>query len=165
MDQRLVIGESVNLITPEEMQTALNNAVDKAFKIFASPQTERRSKVFTVGSDGTLGTNNSARLMTVPQGFKARVHRLGLYSPAYTPTNPLAAGYIYACVDSVANGPEYMFPGDGTTVLPSLWTNGFDEAVRLNGGQSLYLFGSGLPAGMELLVNIQWNQTEMGKSQ
>lgn len=81
--------------------------------------------------------------------------RVMLHSPGSTPAAPLAAGWLWLVKDTPTNPPEMFWPQSGTTVAPSLYTDG-DSCLRLWGGERLLALGAGLPVNATLMLRVQF---------
>jgi len=155
--QRFAIGAELDLLSPADMGKATNEITRAVVGLRQAPFVDHELTVVSTDGAGNLGggpLGAGIPVYRVPTGRRVDVQRISLDSPAYTGSTPLATGWIKASTDVGGNGLIYIWPGQGSTVLPSLYTDG-DSAPRLNGGQRLMLVGAGLPNNLEIIVFLQ----------
>lgn len=155
--QKFAIGGELDLLTPAEMGRATDQITKAVIGLRQAPFVDHEIAVVYTDAGGLLGGGQNGPglpVYRVPTGRRVDIQRLSLDSPAYTPATQLTAGWIRATADAGGGGLIYLWPGSGTVVLPSLYTDG-DSAPRLNGGQRLMLVGAGLPANLEIVTFLQ----------
>jgi hypothetical protein len=155
--QKFAIGAELDLLSPADMGHATDQITRALIGTRQAPVIDRETTVVFTDAAGNLGggaQGAGVAVYRVPTGRRVDINRAGLSSPAYTPATPLATGWIIAAADTGNAPPIYLFPGSGTTVLPSLYSD-VDSAPRLVGGQRLVLVGAGLPANLEIVVLLQ----------
>jgi hypothetical protein len=155
--QKFAIGGELDLLTPAEMGRATDQITKAVVGLRQAPFVDHEVTVISTDGGGLLGGGANGPGLPVyrcPTGRRVDIQRLSLSSPAYTPSTPLTTGWIIASADTGNGPPIYIWPAAGTTVLPSLYTDG-DSAPRLHGGQRLMLVGAGLPNLLEILVLLQ----------
>jgi hypothetical protein len=155
--QRFAIGAELDLLSPADMASATNQITRALIGTRQAPVIDQETTILQTDGAGNLGGGlNGAGLpiYRVPTGRRVDIQRVSLSSPGYTPAAPLTSGWIIASRDTGNGPPTYIWPGSGTTVLPSLYTDG-DSAPRLSGGQRLMVAGAGLPANLEMVVQLQ----------
>jgi hypothetical protein len=155
--QKFAIGGELDLLTPAEMGKATDQITKAVIGLRQAPFVDHEVAIVAADANGLLGGGAGGAgvpVYRVPTGRRVDIQRVSLSSPAYTPAAPLTTGWIIASPDTGNGPPVYIWPGSGTTVLPSLYTDG-DSAPRLHGGQRLMLAGAGLPANLEIVVFLQ----------
>lgn len=157
MRTKLGIGADVDFVSPEDLRSAVLPIRQAVLSLRKAPTVVHYS--FPVATDGASNLGGGALgdgivIYQTPTGTRADIQRILLDSPSYTPSAPLATGWIRAARNSAKGGAEVFWPATGTTVLPSLVTDG-DPAIRLNDGDRLVLVGAGLAVNIEIVVNLQ----------
>jgi hypothetical protein len=141
MKSKFAVGQDVDFVSPDELKAAL----DPIRRRLQPPIKIPATREIQVDGSGNIGAQtDGVMIYEAPVGFRADILRLALSSRAYTPAAPLTQGWINVYVNTTNEAPEEFFPGAGTTVLPSLYTDG-DTAICLKQGDSLVLGGAGLP--------------------
>jgi hypothetical protein len=155
--QKFAIGGELDLLTPAEMGRATDQITKAVVGLRQAPFVDHQVTVLTVDGAGNLGGGANGAgvpVYRVATGRRCDIQRFSMTAPGYTPGSQLTSGWIIASADTGNGPPIYIWPGSGSVVLPSLYTDG-DSAPRLNGGQRLMLVGAGLPANLEIVTFLQ----------
>jgi hypothetical protein len=157
---KLQVGSDVDLLSGPEYAAGNDKVIAAVVGLRQAPIIIRHIKDVTTDANGNVGGGASGpgdEIFRVPQGMRCDIQRVSLSAPGFTPAAPLTSGWLTAGADIGSAAPMLFWPGAGTTVLPSLWTDG-DAANVLDNGQRLMVIGAGLPASLDLTFLLQIRQ-------
>lgn len=125
--------------------------------VLRQPTPQKVSTVLTVSGTGLLGSGpvtsqNPATIWQCPMSHEAWVNRLAVTSPGYFGSNAMTSGYM---ILNNSLGQLVYFLPIGTNVAPVLFTEGRLSAPHLAAGESLTVYGSGLPNGAQIRFDLQ----------
>jgi hypothetical protein len=159
-EYELRAGAKVELLSSAEM----SDEFDKLRKLLetwrreTAPTIRKASHQLTTDAAGNIGGGISGPEKVIyrcPVGYEAFIHRLRITATGYTPAAPLTTGQAYIG----RNGPsistvELFLPVSGT-VAPVIITEGSNSAVQLLSGETLVIYGSGLPNNLAMFFGLQ----------
>lgn len=158
-EYELRAGAKIELVTPEEHREAFRPLEELVKQLKdQTPTIIKSSAEVSTDSSGNLGGGLAGQgtvVYTCPVGWEAFVHRLRITATGYTPNSPLTTGQVWIS----RNGPsistvEYFLPVSGN-VAPVVMTEGSNSAVQLLSGETLVVWGDGLPDSLNFFFALQ----------
>lgn len=168
-----------NEASSQEQDNPITKAVEAVTNLFTSQQSQeiitllrtptplKITTSFLVSSSGTIGGGlanpNPETIYECPMSAEAWVHRLTIWCPEHSPSNPLTQGELL-CTGSTAGEIIFFLPNEYAMAQPSavalvapsqIIVEGRISAPHLNAGERMLLVGDGLPNGIHIRVDIQ----------
>lgn len=155
MEQTITLGGQIEICTPDEVEHVTNKVMRAHLSQRQEPLVVTVTAAFVVDGTGAV----SQEVYRTPEGQHCDIMRIDLSAEGATPAAPLTAGYLQMFADSSASLPALVrLPGDGkvtTAVAPAGITYNNASAIRLRGGQSLWIVGASLAANTAFSLRLQ----------
>ena len=145
----LKAGASIETLTRDELSAELGPLKYAAAQGLKAPTTMRAPFIVTTDASGTI---TATVIWKCPVGQRARVHRVSVGSPAYTPGSAYspAGGWLTVSTEADGSVPDWMLPeGSSPAIIPAVMTATSDAPYLLD-GEGLILKAGGLAAALQI---------------
>jgi len=143
MRVKLQAGAEIDSMSPAEFREEME-AILKRLGPLLEPKTilQYNCPKIVVPASGAVA---ETILYEAPTGYRTTLHRIAVTADGYTPGAPLTTAGAWLALWRDGVSPYnllYPFPTTGTTVLPTVITEGSNAAVALRNGQRLVVSGA-----------------------
>lgn len=148
MKFKLVAGSEVDLVSPEELRTVLDEFVEQ----FQRSHSERVRAAFQAQTDG--GGNLALDAYEVPIGMEFRLSRVVVQADGFTFAAPGVAGVALEIRRNGVNGQ--LVDGQKPAVgLPWSWSSGGSPSPHYRNGETVTVHVLGGPVNVNVSVYVE----------